>query len=214
MSTELQIANRALRHLGIPPIVSVAANAGSFARVLNDALPDSINEVLSLHEWSANRITVSSTGTSFEELDTPHAFRHDLSVLDPTFDNVTKITDERGNRISDYRIEHNNLDICAETVILSYTYQVSDVSSFPQYLVSVIAAHLAKETCLSLTGDQNKGYVMEKKFQSVFRDARSQEFKQNPHNSKYDNGTVSGYIAAHQGYPAPYREVSVDPSPY
>lgn len=199
MSSDLQVVNKALRHLGRPPIESIADNRGSDSRILKDSLDASIRSVLGANDWTANRASESSTGVERVVNDDKYLYRHDLSALANPLDTIVWISDDYGSYLHQYQQTGDNLDASAKIITIAYTYVIDTVANMPEYLASLIAAHLAMESCMALTGDGNKYYVMERIYTREFRKARSQEFRMNPQGFNMGDANTSSFIATHQG---------------
>lgn len=200
MATDLQVANQALRHLAMPPIESLASNSSSISRVVKDALDSSIRSVMGLYNWTPNRLSEESTGTEIEPEDGKWNYQHDLTALAQTIDSMVSVRRGDGTYTHNFQRVGDTLEIDEEKITITYTYVVDTVVGMPEYLANLIAAHLAKEGCMVLTGDGNKYYAMDRIYQEALRRARSQELKMNPHGLENINGCSSSFIAAHQGY--------------
>ena len=199
MATDLQVVNKALRHLGQPPVEVIADNRSSHSRLLKDSLDSSIRSVLGANDWTVNRASESSTGVERAVNDTKYLYRHDLSALTNPLDTIVWISDDYGAYLHQYQQTGDNLDISAEIITIAYTYVISTAANMPEYLASLVSAHLAMESCMALTGDGNKYYAMERIYTREFRKARSQEFRMNPQGFNMGDSTTSSFIAAHQG---------------
>lgn len=191
MSTNLQVANRAIREVGGQPIDDLADNRSSTARIVNDALQFSIEEVLSAFDWTTNLTTETSTagagaglpGSAFDE-------SHDLSGLTNTLDRVVAVFDSTGTQIYEYHIEGSNLYSSETSIIIRYAFQITDVEDLPAFLTAVVAAHLAKEVCLPLTGDMDKKMLLEEQYNMALEKAKITSLLQNPQQSYIDDSTM------------------------
>ena len=340
MSTDLQVVNKALRHLGQFPIETLADNTSAVSRAMKDTLDSSIKAVMGLYNWTANRRTHSSTGVLTEPPDGKWRYRHAFPGRDPDAmvvegagttaangvyqrdgdlnskpsyvksnfllqnrqdllfssnglpvlvgdsqifnnwnfydiveDNVPYYgdTDNRNEQNPDLvstwyatadvfgfdaatedtptvrraiwadidaaRINHLTVPLLSaeqsnrppmdsllsvrgsdggyttnfqvvgkyiysneERIIVTYTETISTVSEAPEYLASLIAAHLAMEACTVVTGDGNKYYAMERIYARELTRARSQELRMNPHGLEWMDDSNSSFLQAHRGY--------------
>lgn len=190
MATNLQLANRAIREVGGQPIDDLADDRSSTSRIVNDALPFSVEEVLSSFEWTANLSTEESTGVATPLPGSAYTSKHDLSGLSNTFDRVVAVFNGDGAQIYEYHIEGNDLYSSESSLIIRYAYTLTDVSGLPAFLVSVIAAHLAKEIALPLSGDVEKKVYLEQQYESYLEKAKITSLLQNPQQAYIDDSTM------------------------
>jgi len=198
MSTNLEIANRAIREVGGRPITALDA-VSSTANIANDAILFSIEEVLSEYEWPINTVTETSTGVTTGLPDTKFAYNHDLTALANTVDRVVGIADTEGHPYYTHRLEGTSLHADEETLFIRYTFPMTDVATMPPYLSQVIAAHLAKEICIPLSGDQGRKEILEERYIRLLGKAKTQVSRQRPPQSFFDD-TSSQYLEAHNTY--------------
>lgn len=182
MATNLELANRAIRATGGQPITDLAATSAT-AKIVNDALLPSIEEVLTEYQWHINTVTESSIGSTGDIPDTEFRYNHDLTALTHTLDRIVKLVTADGYPIHNFRIEGQDLYADYETLFVVYTYPIEDVATFPPYLVQVVAAHLAKEICIPLTGSEDRRGRLEEKYMRVLAQAKTQASRQNPQQS-------------------------------
>lgn len=190
MATNLQLANRAIREVGGQPIDDLADDRSSTSRIVNDALPFSIEEVLSAFDWTANQATESSTGAATPLPGSAYTKKHDLSALDNTFDRVVAVFNSVGAQLYEYHIEGKSLYSSETSLIIRYSYTVTDVAALPAFIVSVIAAHLAKEIALPISGDMDKKVLLEQQYETYLERAKITSLLQNPQQSYIDDSTM------------------------
>ncbi len=192
--TNLQLANRAIREVGGQPIDDLSDSRSSTSRIVNDAIPFSIEEVLSAFDWTINLATEQSTGaadggligSSFDKT-------HDLSAtgdLSETFDRIVAVFKSDGAQIYEYHIEGMNLYSSETTLYIRYGFQMTDVATIPAFITAVIAAHLAKEICLPLSGDQDKKAFLEQQYMVQLEKAKLTSVLQNPQQAYIDDSTL------------------------
>lgn len=206
MSTDLQVVNKALRHLGQFPVENLASNTSAVSRAMKDGLADSIKGVLSSYNWTANRVSEESTGSLITPTDAHWVYRHDLTSLSATMDSLISVKTGCGNYTHDFQVVGDNLDTIDEVITITYTKVINTVSDVPEYLASLIAAHLAMESCMIITGDGNKYYAMERIYARELTRARSQELRMNPHGVELLDDRSSSFLRAHHN--------SLDPIDY
>ena len=193
MATNLQVANRAIREVGGQPIDDLSDARSSTSRIVNDALPFSIEEVLSSFDWTVNLATEASAGATGVGIGLPgsaYVYKHVFSSLSQTFDRVVAVFDASGAQIYEYHIEGNVLYSSEENLYIRYSYQLTDVANLPAFIVSVIAAHLAKEICLPLSGDQEKKAYLEQQYMQYLEKAKITSLLQNPQQAYIDDSTL------------------------
>ncbi len=224
MSTDLDVANKALRHLGLSPVESLSSTTSSMSRVLLDTLRSSIKSVLGAYNWSVNRYVNESVGVE-SRLKEYSEFRyaHDLTKLGGlyispegefyiqydtegglyrqpvNFDNIVSVKTRDGLYVTQYQRIGSTLYVTEKNILISFSQPLDTVATMPEYLASLIAAHVAKEACMSLTGDGNKYYVMDSIYEKELRRARSQEFRMSPKGYTYNPDSASSFIQAHSG---------------
>lgn len=189
-TTNLQVANRAIREVGGQPIDDLSDARSSTSRIVNDALPFSIEEVLSAFDWTTNLATETSTGTANPLAGSAFIMRHDFSALANTFDRVVAVFDGSGKQIYEYHIEGNYLYSSETNLIIRYAFQLTDVATLPAFLVAVVAAHLAKEICLPLSGDMEKKAYLEQQYAQQVEKAKITSLLQNPQQAYIDDSTL------------------------
>lgn len=225
MSTDLDVANKALRHLGLSPIENLSANTSSMSRVLLDTLRSSIASVLGSYDWSVNRYINESVGVESKLLEFPeHRYVHDLTQMGGlyitpegdfyiqydtenglykqhiSFENLVSVKTSDGLYDTKYQRAGSSLYTSSETILITFTQPLESVETMPEYLASLVAAHVAMEGCMALTGDGNKYYVMSKIYDKELRRARSQEFRMSPKGYTYNPDSASSFIQAHSGF--------------
>ena len=193
-ATNLQVANRAIREVGGQPIDDLSDARSSTSRIVNDALPFSIEEVLSAFDWTINQVTEAATGTA-NPLHAASAFtkRYDLTSagdLTNTVDRVIAVYDSAGAQIYEYHIEGIYLYSSEATLYIRYAYQLTDVATLPSFIVAVISAHLAKEICLPLSGDAEKKMMLEQQYTILLEKAKITSLLQNPQQAYIDDSTL------------------------
>lgn len=197
MSTDLQVVNKALRHLGQFPIENLAENTSAVSRAMKDGLADSIKGVLSNYNWTANRVSEESTGTLITPTDAHWVYRHDITALSATMDSLISVKTGSGDYTYDFQVVGDILDTIEEIITITYTKVITTVADVPEYLASLIAAHLAMESCMVITGDGNKYYAMERIYARELTRARSQELRMNPHGLEWMDDNNSSFLCAH-----------------
>ena len=191
MATNLQLANRAIREVGGQPIDALDDNRSSTSRIVSDAIPFSIEEVLSSFDWTINLATEQSTGLADGGLvGSAFNYTHSFSSLNNTLDRVVSVFKADGSQIYEYHIEGNALYSSEDTLIIRYGFQMTEVDTIPAFVTAVIAAHLAKEICLPLSGDQDKKAFLEQQYSQQLEKAKITSLLQNPQQSYIDDSTL------------------------
>lgn len=191
MATNLQLANRAIREVGGQPIDALDDNRSSTSRIVSDAIFFSIEEVLSSFDWTINLATEQSTGVSDGGLaGSAFNYTHSFSSLVNTLDRVVSVFKSDGAQIYEYHIEGQALYSSEAQLIIRYGFQMTEVSTIPAFITAVIAAHLAKEICLPLSGDQEKKSFLEQQYSQQLEKAKITSLLQNPQQAYIDDSTL------------------------
>jgi hypothetical protein len=90
------------------------------------------------------------------------------------------------------------LEVPTSSVEVTYSFVPTTIEGAPEYLSSLLAAHVALEGCMALTGDGNKYYAMERIFKRALVRARAQDYRNYPQDVGYQHS--SGILAVHNGY--------------
>ena len=191
MANNLQLANRAIREVGGQPIDALDDNRSSTSRIVSDAIFFSIEEVLSSFDWTINLATEQSTGVSDGGLaGSAFNYTHSFSSLVNTLDRVVSVFKSDGAQIYEYHIEGQALYSSEAQLIIRYGFQMTEVSTIPAFITAVIAAHLAKEICLPLSGDQEKKSFLEQQYSQQLEKAKITSLLQNPQQAYIDDSTL------------------------
>ena len=190
MATNLQLANRAIREVGGQPIDALDDNRSSTSRIVSDAIPFSIEEVLSSFDWTINLATESSAGAAGGLIGSAFNYTHSFGSLNNTLDRVVAVFKSNGTQIYEYHIEGQALYSSEENLIIRYGFQMTEVSTIPAFITAVIAAHLAKEICLPLSGDQEKKSFLEQQYAQQLEKAKITSLLQNPQQAYIDDSTL------------------------
>jgi len=116
------------------------------------------------------------------------------------FENLVSVKTSNGLYDTKYQRMGSSLYTASQTILITFTQPLESVATMPEYLASLVAAHVAMEGCMALTGDGNKYYVMSKIYDKELRRARSQEFRMSPKGYTYNPDSASSFIQAHSGF--------------
>jgi len=196
MSTELSIANRALRRVGGTPLTSLEGDSG-IAKVMREALTSSIEEVLSLFNWPITRRVLELSPSV--EWSPGHSLYANAFELPADVSRMTGVTDTDGYPISDYKLENNHILADEDTVLVHYSKLPESPDNFPAYLNTLIAAHLAYACCITITGADTRYNQLRDEFERELRRAKVTASREGPPISHMPDSS-SGFIEAHQSY--------------
>lgn len=161
-TTNVDIANIALRMLGEPAIVSL--DGTQRAQVLcAQEIGFARDEVIGYHPWSIavkrkvlNELTEETNLTGYDHVYAMPSDALRILAIRPTSVAATAVVSESGyleDSIEDgssYLIEGGNIYTNADDAYAQYIMRVTNPSQFPQYLVDTIAANLARRIAYSL----------------------------------------------------------------
>lgn len=175
-SSEVDIGNFALQHLGEPAVISF--DEGTLAaNLLKQRFPQSRDAVLSLHHWNEARarkqLFKEIPGPDFgykNSYPLPEKFLHPWSI-DKDFD-FKYIQYGSKKRFS---IEGDRLLTNADEVYLSYSIQETDTTKFKPLLVDTIAAKVAIDIGFALTGSHSSTDVARTLFKEYLKSARARD---------------------------------------
>ena len=153
MATMVQIANMALRSIGVKRITALSDNVES-ARVLNDIYTHLRDEMIVIHPWN---FAIKYSSTLAENATDPE-FDYDYSYALPT-DCLRVI--ELADAEDKFKVVGGNLYTDTEDPEIKYIAQITTPASFSSAFVTAYAARLAAEACYALT---NSRTLEEQKF--------------------------------------------------
>ncbi len=169
MATDISIANQALAYLGEPRIQTLEQKTNS-AKAAKDQLRPSAEEVLELHDWNDCR-----TRSVLSALVTTPAFGFSKAYQLPTdYLRFISLNDDE----IDYEIEGDQIYTDEDAVELKYVAYPPNFSKVKPALARAIAAKLAQNIAVIVTGEsamQDKMLVL---FERMLARARTQNARQ------------------------------------
>lgn len=171
--TQLSIVNKALGHISIAPIGSMAE--ASPAAVLATQIWDSCRqEVLKGHDWSFATaiVTLSTANYTIVATDWQYAYQYPSTALE-----VWHVYYTAQDRKQDFRVVYDPVNTAK--VILSnvpdavgeFTYDQSSPTLWDANFVSVLSYFLAANMAKPLTGDANLADTLIKMYNAYMSDA-------------------------------------------
>lgn len=148
MTTNTQLANRALAHIGEMAISDIEDTESKAARTCNEFIQSVIDETLREHRWNCAiaRVTLS-------ELETPpnHGFDHAYQ-LPADFMRLLEVNGEQYDGSDEFfEIEEGGRLLSHESVAeIRYVKRIT-VDAFDPLLAKTVAAALAAEICIPMT---------------------------------------------------------------
>lgn len=170
-TSDVLIANLALSLLGEEPIISLTEDAAR-ARTVNLWYEHVRDAVLQDHLWN------SASGRVQLSLDAavPAFGFNNQFALPSDFLRLVMLN----NGEQPFRIEGKKLLTNATTARLRYIKKVTDPNQFEPMLISAIAARLAAEIAVSITGDNSLEDQMWQRYKEKIQAARGVDAQQGP----------------------------------
>lgn len=170
-STEEEIVNIALHHLGVERIASIDEDSKR-AKLMKDLYGLTRDEVLRSATWGFAmkrvKLTQLSTPPAFGytaqfNLPTDYLKIHDISDYDPKRGSGSRHPEDYNNPYHlQYKVENGKILANAETLYLRYIFRQTDVQMYPSDFIECFSRTLASKACYSLTQDRNlRGTLME-----------------------------------------------------
>lgn len=164
VSSDTEIANIALTHLGVDLITSLDDSVQG-AILTKSNLPSVKDSVLRAYFWNCAKKTAALAPLSGAPDDTNWSYQFQLPPDCLRVRNIQK--DE------EYVLEGRKLLCKTNDILLQYTYRITDVAEYDALLAQAIAAYLAYIVAMPLTSSASlKGEVWEV-YKLMIREARS-----------------------------------------
>jgi hypothetical protein len=193
MTTQVEIINLALGHLGVAPITSIA-EASSQAQVAMRAWDPCREESLRGHDWSFGTVvtllTLSSTYATLTTSglyagDYVYAYEYPTMCLAMWHVYHESLADKSvGQDFRELYDPTNGKKVIVSNVadaLGEYTYDVTNPEFYDSNFVMVLSYRLAAEIALPLTGDKEMAKTMMNIFSQLMSDAeRMSSYENNP----------------------------------
>jgi hypothetical protein len=165
VSTDVQIVNLALHHLGVERISSLDEDSKR-AKLMKDLYELTLNEVLRSATWGfamkRAKLDKLSTAPAFEysaqfNLPVDYLKLHEVTEFDPSRGTGQKhpyVNWDEPYRLQ-YKIEGTRILASADTLYVRYIAKVTDVGTFSPDFIECLSRTLASKACFSLTQDRN-----------------------------------------------------------
>lgn len=197
MSTDLQIANRAIREIGGQPLTQADFDTprSVTAKVVTDAFDGAVQDVISAWDWPIARSTVALTADPVAPAGTGFSFRFPYPA---DYANFWALTDDVGQSDFDYAHEGDYILANTEFPYLRYGVNMTSAATWPPYLVKVLEAKLAAEICVPLASEEGSKQDYENIYRGQLSSSKTLASRQAPPKS-YMPDENSGYLNAHYG---------------
>lgn len=178
-SSQTAIANLALGHLKIDPVVSIdppdsdSKAATAAAKWYDQARRDT----LEAHPWN-----FASKRTSIASESSAPAFEYTKKYqVPPDFIRVNRIGEKWDDPILDFEIEQDYI-LCDEStpLKLKYVYDIKDVSKFSPKFITALSYKLAAFLAYEMTGNASLVEAMENQFERAMTQAASVDGQNRP----------------------------------
>lgn len=182
MATMVQIANIALRSLGVKRITALTDDVES-ARVLNDIYTHIRDEMLAIHPWN---FAIKYSDTLAENATDPE-FDFDYSCALPT-DTLRVI--ELEDAEDKFKQVGGNLFTDTEDPKIKYIAQITTPASFSSAFVTAYAARLAAEACYALTDSRTLQEQKFKEYAAKLQQAKSTDGQEGTTEKQEDSSWI------------------------
>ncbi len=177
MASKVEIANKALSHLGIAPIISLEEDSEP-ARQINSIFNNDRDFVLKGCDWNFARKTEALALLADESLEWDYVYQRPVRCLQVrrVFNEVTASPTETGDaKHEEAQSSSGSQAIMTdiEDAYMKYTYQVTDVSVYPADFVEALALKLAGSSAMALTGEKTLRTDMAQLYRIAISAARS-----------------------------------------
>lgn len=172
MASWVQIANKAVRRLGVAPIQSLTEDSEA-ARQINGIYEMVRDDVLSRHPWNCALYRTSIAADS-----TAPTFGYDNAYTlptDPYCLRVWRVGEEEYAPV-EYRVEGRKI-VTDEDAPLYVTYikRITDPEEFSPWVANLLSAVLAEEIAYGLTNSTSKEEAMRQWAKDVWKEARAMD---------------------------------------
>jgi len=165
VSTDVQIVNLALHHLGVERISSLDEDSKR-AKLMKDLYELTLNEVLRSATWGfamkRAKLEKLSSAPAFgysSQFDLPNDYLklHEVTEFDPSRGTGQKhpYTNWDEPYRLEYKIEDGRILASADTLYIRYIFKAFKVDMFSPDFVECLSRTLASKACFSLTQDRN-----------------------------------------------------------
>lgn len=159
MASKVEIANKALAHLGIAPITSLEEDSEP-ARQINAIFNTERDIVLKGCDWNFARKTEALALLADSSLEWDYVYQRPAKCLQVRriFSEVTASPTEEGDAKHEEAVSSSGSQAILtdiEDAYMKYTYQVTDVSVMPADFAEALAFKLAASSAMALTGEKS-----------------------------------------------------------
>lgn len=195
MASKVQIANQGLTHLGVDAIASLTEDSEA-ARKVNSVFDHCVDEVLKSCDWNFARKTEALALLADESLEWDYVYQRPAKCLavrkifsevapdpNPVAKHEEMISPESGSQA---------IGADLEDAYVKFTYQVSDISTWPPDAVAALALKIAHLCAFALTGEKSVRTEMGQ----LFFVAVSQAKANNGNEGNFKSEPTSQYIDA------------------
>ncbi len=176
MSSKVQIANQALTHIGVDAISSLTEDSEA-ARKVNSIFDHCIDEVLKSADWNFARKTEALALTADESLEYDYVYQRPAKCLAvrKIFSEATPNPNPPEKHEEMISPDTSVQSICCnvEDAYIKFTYQVSDITTWPADAVAALSLKIAHLSAFALTGERSVRSDMERAFEIAASKARA-----------------------------------------
>ena len=173
MATQLEIVNKALGHISVAPIASMA-EASPAAQLATRIWDTCRKDALKSHDWSFATVivTLSTANYTIVATDWQYAYQYPTAALE-----VWHVYYTSKDKKQDFRVVYDPVNVAK--VILSntadaigeYTYDLTTTDGYDAHFVSVLSYFLAANMAKPLVGDDKLADGMMKIYNAFMSDA-------------------------------------------
>lgn len=171
MTTDTDLANAALGHLGEMPISSIDDLTSKPARVCREFRVAALRETLRMGRWNSatKRATLARVATTPSDA-YPYAYQLPADLV-----RLLEVNGESAGAADEFmEIEGARLVVATEAVVIRYVAEVP-IGQCDALLQNAVALRLAAKVAFSLTGKADMGVMMTQLFGKALAEARQSD---------------------------------------
>lgn len=177
INSKVDIANKALYHLGMDRITSLNDTNSKSSRVMQDIFEVTHHSLLETEVWAfaLKRATLQQLSqTNLTEYDYVYSLPTDMvrvcALLETENETYEELTDEP------YMIENDYLYTNQSEISIKYVYEADAPAKWTHLYGECLALALAKDACMALTNSISLYQKVEAQYQKAFYDAKNKSY--------------------------------------
>uniref|UniRef100_A0A6H1ZVR1 Putative tail tubular protein n=1 Tax=viral metagenome TaxID=1070528 RepID=A0A6H1ZVR1_9ZZZZ len=170
MPSQVEVCNRALGFLGQETAITSMTQDSKAARLCNRMFQLSVDAVVVAHPWNCAVVRSPSLAQNSTDPAFGYGYRYALPT-NPYCLRVLFMKDEQTEE-KEYKIEGRFLLCNYSSVQIAYIKRITNPDEFSPWLVDAVAARLAADIALALTGSSTQQQAMAALYRDMMFDAQ------------------------------------------